>query len=291
MANKKLNKWQRYYRKNKAKYKAISKKRRDKEKEGKPVLTAEEKVKIMLAKRKVKAKDKMRKKYNKIKNIDAKKRQKRASYFVATTRGGKIYKILKRYLGYERGSDRWDKALEEQKNLFYKGRKYPLFFLYKLKENEKGGENVVVTRSSIGKNVETSVKGYKIIFHNIWYNEKKVMFKNKEKLIFAHNIMDFLNFNDNIKQVFTINNKICIDDDGNYFLFGCGSMKDAVGIKNRLQEKMMEIGKGNVLFFNDVRSIYLKDEIYEKICLQLNIPLSYLSGKKKDDLGSVNEIF
>jgi hypothetical protein len=264
MALKKLTKQQRYYRKNKAKYRKWRRKR------VKRLVESGEMAKINKLKKKIRNKKKENKKRNKRKI----ERKKNAIYFIATIRGNKPFKIFNRYVDYSWASKKWDTILEEQKNLFYPGLKYPLMFLYKV---EPGEENTITQRNSIGKIIETKIPGYKIIFQDIFYNEIKIYFKNKSVRVPAYFLIQLLDMNSNIKQVFLIKNKICIEDEGKYFLFVCNDKNEASSIKNRLREKYMETGKTNVLFFNDVNTISMKEEIYDNIVKQGICDLKYLN--------------
>ena len=138
-------------------------------------------------------------------------------------------------------------------------------FLYKV---EPGEENTITQRNSIGKIIETKIPGYKIIFQDTYYSERKIYFKNKSVRVPAFFLLQLLNVNGNIKQVFLIKNKICVEDEGKYFVFSCKDANEASSIKNRLRDKYMETGKTNVLFFNDVNTIAMKNEIYDNIVKQ-----------------------
>ena len=255
MVVKKLTKQQRYYRKNKAKYKKWRQKR------VKKLVEVDEMAKIKKLKKKLHNKKKLNKKRNKNKVV----RKKNATYFIATILNNKPFKIINRYVDYSWASKKWDQVLEEQKNLFYPGLKYPLMFLYKV---EPGEENTITQRNSIGKIIETKIPGYKIIFQDTYYSERKIYFKNKLVRVPAYFLLQLLNVNNNIKQVFLIKNKICVEDEGKYFVFSCKDADEASSIKNRLREKYMESGKTNVLFFNDVNTISMKNEIYDNIVKQ-----------------------
>jgi hypothetical protein len=255
MALKKLTKQQRYYRKNKAKYRKWKKERL------KRIVDSSETARINKLKKKLLNKKKQNKKRNKNKVI----RKRNAVYFIATILNNKPFKIFNRYVDYSWASKKWDSVLEEQKNLFYPGLKYPLMFLYKV---ERGQENTITRRNEIGKIIETKIPGYKIIFQDTYYSEIKIYFKNKSVRVPAYFLLQLLNINDNIKQVFLIKNKICVEDEGKYFVFSCKDANEASSIKNRLREKYMESGKTNVLFFNDVNTISMKNEIYDNIVKQ-----------------------
>lgn len=262
MVRKKLTKQQRYYRKNKAKYRKYFKNYRKKQKD---LLNAETPITSIVGKKVKKEKkiDDLQKKLNcKKHNKKRLLRKKKATYFIVTIRNNKPFKIINRYVDYSWASKKWDDVLEQQKNLFYPGFKYPLMFLFKVKP---GQENTVTQRNELGKIIQTKIPGYKIIFHSTYYAEKKVYFKNKKTSVPAYFILDLLNINNNIKQCFLIKNKICIEDEGKFFLFSCSDVKTAIGIKNKLMEKCMDIGKTNILFFNDVNSISMKSEVYDKI--------------------------
>lgn len=255
MALKKLTKQQRYYRKNKAKYRRWNRNRYRR------LVKSGEMAEIKKAKKKLRNKKKQNKKNNNNKIL----RRKKAIYFIATILNNKPFKIFNRYVDYSWASKKWDSILDEQKNLFYPGLKYPLMFLYKV---EPGEENTVTQRNEIGKIIETKIPGYKIIFHDTYYNERKIYFKNKSVRVPAYFLLQLLNVNDNIKQVFLIKNKICVEDEGKYFVFSCKDANEASSIKNRLREKYTETGKTNVLFFNDVNTIAMKNEIYDNIVKQ-----------------------
>ena len=264
MVRKKLTKQQRYYRKHKAKYRKYGRNyvKRVKEKAKEKLLneTKEEKQarkkELSLKRKKIAERKRERRKYL---------RRKKAVYFIATIRSNKPFKIFNRYVDYSWASKKWEQVLDEQKNLFYPGLKYPLMFLYKV---EPGEENTITQRNSIGKIVETKIPGYKIIFQDTYYSERKIYFKNKSVRVPAFFLLQLLNVNGNIKQVFLIKNKICVEDEGKYFVFSCKDANEASSIKNRLREKYMETGKTNVLFFNDVNTIAMKNEIYDNIVKQ-----------------------
>jgi len=263
MALKRLTKQQRYYRKNKAKYKKWRKKR------VKKLVENVEVTNVKKLKKKIHNKKKLNKKRNKNKVV----RKKNATYFIATIMNNKPFKIINRYVDYSWASKKWDQVLEEQKNLFYPGLKYPLMFLYKVKPGE---ENTITQRNNIGKIIETKIPGYKIIFQDTYYNERKIYFKNKLVRVPAYFILQLLNVNNNIKQCFLIKNKICVEDEGKYFVFSCKDADEASSIKNRLREKYMELGKTNVLFFNDVNTISMKEEIFDSIVKQGICNIEYL---------------
>jgi hypothetical protein len=265
---KKLTPQQRYYRKHKGKYRKYAKKYRKQAKEKleqleREKLLNETKEEKLLRKKEISLKRKKirQRKHDKQQYL----RRKRATYFIATIKNNKPYKIINRYVEYSWASKKWDEVLEQQQNIFYPGFQYPLMFLYKVKIGE---ENTIVQRNKLGKLIETTIPGFRIIFHDTYYTEKNVFFKNKRQTVPAHFILKLLNINDNIKQCFLIKNKICIEDEGKYFLFSCTDVQTAIGIKNRLREKILAMDKTNILFFNDVSSISMKNEIYDKIIEQ-----------------------
>jgi|688.fasta_scaffold61622_2 hypothetical protein len=273
MVRKKLTKQQRYYRKHKAKYRKYGRNyvKRVKEKAKEKLLNeAKEEKEARKKELSLKKKKIAERKRNKRKYL----RRKKALYFIATIRNNKPFRIFNRYVDYSWASKKWDTVLEEQKNLFYPGLKYPLMFLYKV---EPGEENTITQRNSIGKIIETKIPGYKIIFQDTFYNEIKIYFKNKSVRVPAYFLIQLLDMNTNIKQVFLIKNKICVEDEGKYFLFTCNDKNEASSIKNRLREKYMETGKTNVLFFNDVNMISMKEEIYDNIVKQGICDLNYLN--------------
>jgi hypothetical protein len=277
MVRKKLTKQQRYYRKNKSKYRKYFKNYRKKQKEKEQQLLKEKlanetkeerlarKKEISLLKKKIR--NKKSEKYKRL-------RKKRATYFIATIMNNKPFKIINRYVSYSWASKKWDEVLEQQKTLFYPGIKYPLMLLFKVKPGE---ENTLTQRSKIGKLIETTIPGFKIIFYDVYHNEQRVFFKNKQTLVPARFILSLLNINDNIKQCFLIKNKICVEDEGKYFLFSCSDVNTAIGIKNKLMDTMLEMGKTNVLFFNDIKSIGMKSEIFKSIIEQGICHKAYLA--------------
>jgi hypothetical protein len=276
MVRKKLTKQQRYYRKHKGKYrrygrnyvKRVKEKAEQLAKEKLLKETKEEKLarkkELSLKRKKLAERKREKRKYL---------RRKKAIYFIATIQNNKPFKIFNRYVDYSWASKKWEQVLEEQKNLFYPGFKYPLMFLYKV---EPGEENTITQRNNLGKIIQTTIPGFKIIFHDTYYTEKNIYFKNKKKTVPAYFLLQLLNVNDNIKQCFLIKNKICIEDEGRYFLFSCKNIDEAVSIKNTLRKRILDMGKTNILFFNDVNTIAMKDEIYDNIIKQGICERNYL---------------
>ena len=144
----------------------------------------------------------------------------------------------------------------------YVSRKKVMFEL-SIITTEIGNESIFV-KDNMGRTKEVSLGGsnYSIIkLLPYWKEEFIYDHQNKNKISFNHLIRDYLPV-DNFKQVFTLNNKLIIQQENIFNLFSLKTITDANRLLRIIEIELLDVGRYDCLFVSDTSTVQRK-QLYD----------------------------
>lgn len=109
-------------------------------------------------------------------------------------------------------------------------------------------------RDSLGRNIEAKIEDDKFRIKEIipyWEEELIYDFQSKKRIRY-HEFFDQLLPISEIAQIFTLNNKLFVQIDGDVKLFGNKNINDANRLFEIVKEDMLKKGRGNFIFVKDI---------------------------------------
>ena len=128
---------------------------------------------------------------------------------------------------------------------------------------ETSNESIFV-KDDMGRTKEVSLGGsnYSIIkLLPYWKEEFIYDHQNKNKIPFNHLIRDYLPV-DNFKQVFTLNNKLIIQQENIFNLFSLKNITDANRLLRIIELELLDSGRYDCLFVSDTSTVQRK-QLYD----------------------------
>ena len=128
---------------------------------------------------------------------------------------------------------------------------------------ETSNESIFV-KDDMGRTKEVSLGGsnYSIIkLLPYWKEEFIYDHQNKNKIPFNHLIRDYLPV-DNFKQVFTLNNKLIIQQENIFNLFSLKNITDANRLLRIIELELLDAGRYDCLFVSDTSTVQRK-QLYD----------------------------
>ena len=161
--------------------------------------------------------------------------------------------------------EKYNKLIGEKKPKFiieYISRKKVMFEL-SIITTETSNESIFV-KDDMGRTKEVSLGGsnYSIIkLLPYWKEEFIYDHQNKNKIPFNHLIRDYLPV-DNFKQVFTLNNKLIIQQENIFNLFSLKNITDANRLLRIIELELLDSGRYDCLFVSDTSTVQRK-QLYD----------------------------
>ena len=124
----------------------------------------------------------------------------------------------------------------------------------------EGNGNTIFVKDSVGRTKEISMgdSTYNIIkLLPYWKEEFIYCHSSKSKISFLELMGDHIQ-NTDFKQVFTLNNKLVIQNDDNFKLFSLKTVSDASRLIDIIEIEVLDVGRGDCLFVRDTDTIQRK---------------------------------
>jgi len=191
-------------------------------------------------------------------------------------------KLIYQTISLPRIRDLWYELKTERKPRYVKefGGKRNLSLEYELAliypDNRWAKSKTVTKRDEIGRliNVSAGEKGYRMKELIPYWEEEKVYDHDTKNRIRYHEFLKIFLDIEEIAQIFTLNNKIFLQIEGDVRMFGNKNLSDSERLFNILKEDLLYKKKGNFIFVKDVSTTQRKN-LY---------PLLEQKGYKRSDL-------
>jgi len=189
---------------------------------------------------------------------------KNGKYFVVLFCNKKRVKILYRCQKRTTVYEYWHEYKTEKKPRFVKtqNRKRNNEVVYELAlifPNNRWATKTFV-KDSLGRLVEAKYEDDKFRIKEIipyWKEELIYDFQKKERIRYHELLEQIISINE-IGQIFTLNNKLFVQNDDNILLFGNKNIRDAKRLFELVREDVLKKKKGNFIFIKDVSTAQRK---------------------------------
>ena len=189
---------------------------------------------------------------------------KNGKYFVVLFCNKKRVKILYRCQKRTTVYEYWHEYKTEKKPRFVKtqNRKRNNEVVYELAlifPNNRWATKTFV-KDSLGRLIEAKYEDDKFRIKEIipyWKEELIYDFQKKERIRYHELLEQIISINE-IGQIFTLNNKLFVQNDDNILLFGNKNIRDAKRLFELVREDVLKKKKGNFIFIKDVSTAQRK---------------------------------
>ncbi len=189
---------------------------------------------------------------------------KNGKYFVVLFCNKKRVKILYRCQKRTTVYEYWHEYKTEKKPRFVKtqNRKRNNEVVYELAlifPNNRWATKTFV-KDSLGRLIEAKYEDDKFRIKEIipyWKEELIYDFQKKERIRY-HELLEQITSINEIGQIFTLNNKLFVQNDDNILLFGNKNIRDAKRLFELIREDVLKKKKGNFIFIKDVSTAQRK---------------------------------
>jgi hypothetical protein len=120
--------------------------------------------------------------------------------------------------------------------------------------------NKTFVRDSLGRTIEAKMEDDKLRIKEIipyWKEELIYDFQKKEHVRYHIMLEDIMGIND-IGQIFTLNNKLFVQNENDIRLYGNKNIKDAERLFDLVREDLLKKKKSNFIFVKDVTTAQRK---------------------------------
>lgn len=195
-----------------------------------------------------------------------------SSYKIHIFKNKSLYKKLKSFKSFDRAKKFFDSKVDESNKVYFdiqiKNTK-PVKYEILLVEDNESKQTSLFRIDELGRNVRIKsdtnevsildVKPYKI-------PEKIYDIKNNKKITLSEFVIKYLKFKE-LKVVYSLNNKIILQRDDNYFLFSCKDESESLRFLESISKIMLSDGRNDIMVVLDV-SVPQKKYIYKNLIEQ-----------------------
>ena len=189
---------------------------------------------------------------------------KNGKYFIVLFCNKKRVKILYRCQKKATVYDYWHEYKTEKKPRFVKtqNRKRNNEVVYELAlifPNNRWATKTFV-KDSLGRLIETKYEDDKFRIKEIipYWKEELIYDLQKKTRVRYHEILEQIMSINEIGQIFTLNNKLFVQNDDNILLFGNKNIRDSKRLFELIREDVLRKKKGNFIFVKDVSTAQRK---------------------------------
>ena len=191
------------------------------------------------------------------------------NYVLVLFKNKKKRKIIKRYYTEKNAKKQFDTLIKKNSEIIFEKKienTDEVVFHLGLLTNKIKTQNTLVLIDDLGRNEIAKLDDKNYVFIDIKnYNieEKLYDYQKKTKITF-NEFIKFYCKNTNLKNIFSINNKICVQEDENIFLFSFKNINESNRFLNLLESFFFNNNRNDSIFVRDV-SITQRKWIYDML--------------------------
>lgn len=180
-----------------------------------------------------------------------------SNYIIVLFKNKKKRKIIKRYTTEKKALEFFNKLVEDQKNIIFpklienaEESSYTLGLL----TNTTNVQKSLFIKDDFGRNIPASIENSSYVFLNIVpFNQEEKIFdwQTKSKITFNQFLKNYCN-NKELKNIFTLNNKICVQKDNDLYAFSLKDKNESIRFLEVLREYFFSNGRLDALFVKDI---------------------------------------
>lgn len=191
------------------------------------------------------------------------------NYVLVLFKNKKKRKIIKRYYTEKNAKKQFDTLIKKNSEIIFEKKienTDEVVFHLGLLTNKIKTQNTLVLIDDLGRNEIAKLDDKNYVFIDIKnYNieEKLYDYQKKTKITF-NEFIKFYCKNTNLKNIFSINNKVCVQEDENIFLFSFKNINESNRFLNLLESFFFNNNRNDSIFVRDV-SITQRKWIYDML--------------------------
>ena len=191
------------------------------------------------------------------------------NYVLVLFKNKKKRKIIKRYYTEKNAKKQFDTLIKKNSEIIFEKKienTDEVVFHLGLLTNKIKTQNTLVLIDDLGRNEIAKLDDKNYVFIDIKnYNieEKLYDYQKKTKITF-NEFIKFYCKNTNLKNIFSINNKVCVQEDENIFLFSFKNINESNRFLNLLESFFLNNNRNDSIFVRDV-SITQRKWIYDML--------------------------
>lgn len=191
------------------------------------------------------------------------------NYVLVLFKNKKKRKIIKRYYTEKNAKKQFDTLIKKNSEIIFEKKienTDEVVFHLGLLTNKIKTQNTLVLIDDLGRNEIAKLDDKNYVFIDIKnYNieEKLYDYQKKTKITF-NEFIKFYCKNTNLKNIFSINNKVCVQEDENIFLFSFKNINESNRFLNLLELFFFNNNRNDSIFVRDV-SITQRKWIYDML--------------------------
>ena len=191
------------------------------------------------------------------------------NYVLVLFKNKKKRKIIKRYYTEKNAKKQFDTLIKKNSEIIFEKKienTDEVVFHLGLLTNKIKTQNTLVLIDDLGRNEIAKLDDKNYVFIDIKnYNieEKLYDYQKKTKITF-NGFIKFYCKNTNLKNIFSINNKVCVQEDENIFLFSFKNINESNRFLNLLESFFFNNNRNDSIFVRDV-SITQRKWIYDML--------------------------
>jgi len=160
---------------------------------------------------------------------------------------------------------KFNKFLKEKKPIFpvnYTKRKKTYFELGVVSTVES--KSKIYKKDELGRNVEAVLNYSPYFLHELsgYWMEEKIYDHQTKKRIFFKSFINTYTKSKNIKHIFTLNNKLVVQENDKYFLFSLKTTDDSHRFLDCIKKHLYQYGRSDCLLVPDTNTVQRK-ELYK----------------------------
>jgi hypothetical protein len=191
------------------------------------------------------------------------------NYILVLFKNKKKRKIIKRYYTEKNAKKQFDTLIKKNSEIIFEKKienTDEVVFHLGLLTNKIKTQNTLVLIDDLGRNEIAKLDDKNYVFIDIKnYNIEEKLYDYQKKIKITFN--EFIKFyckNTNLKNIFSINNKVCVQEDENIFLFSFKNINESNRFLNLLESFFFNNNRNDSIFVRDV-SITQRKWIYDML--------------------------
>jgi hypothetical protein len=185
------------------------------------------------------------------------------NYIIVLFKNKKKKKIIKRFCTEIKSKEFFSKLKKENNMIFFEKKienatesEYSLGLL----TNQSKSQKTIHYTDELGRNVLVNLDNANYVFLDITYYkiEEKIFDWQDQKKITINELKEKYFKNLELKNIFTLNNKLCVQIDEDVFVFSLKNSEESKRLLYVLEENFISEGRGDSLFIRDVSTAQRK---------------------------------
>jgi len=186
-----------------------------------------------------------------------------SNYIIVLFKNKKKRKIIKRYSTEKNAIKFFNRLVEQQKEIIFpklienaEESDYTLGLL----TNTTNVQKSIFIKDDVGRNIPANIENSNYVFIDIvkYYHEEKIFdWQSQKKIDFGEFIKLYCD-NGELKNIFTLNNKVCVQRDEDLYAFSLKDKNESIRFLNTIQDYFLNANRFDAIFVKDISTAQRK---------------------------------